>query len=94
VVDYTTTPLERAVQDVDLVLDGVGGATLRSSLAVLKRGSTLISIAGLPPTEAADKRGVRTLMSRGARERSLADVEPIHGGRPAHRDGAENVCAK
>ena len=65
VVDYTTTPLERVVQDVDLVLDGVGGETLLHSLAVLKPGGTLISIAGLPPQEAAQARGVRALMSRG-----------------------------
>lgn len=65
VVDYTTTPLERVVQDVDLVLDTVGGATLLQSLAVLKPGGTLISIAGLPPLEEAQARGVRAMMSRG-----------------------------
>src|SRR5712691_9910410 len=32
VVDYTTTPVESAVQEVDLVLDGVGGETLMGSL--------------------------------------------------------------
>ena len=58
VVDYTTTPVESVVQDVDLVLDGVGGETLISSLALLRRGGTLISIAGLPPQEQAQARGV------------------------------------
>jgi NADPH:quinone reductase-like Zn-dependent oxidoreductase len=58
VVDYTTTPVERVVQEVDLVLDGVGGETLISSLAALRRGGTLISIAGLPPQEEAQARGV------------------------------------
>src|SRR5438105_5248537 len=53
VVDYTTTPVESVVQDVDLVLDGVGAATLSSSLAVLKPGGTLISLAGPPPQEQA-----------------------------------------
>jgi NADPH:quinone reductase-like Zn-dependent oxidoreductase len=38
VVDYTTTRVESVVQDVDLVLDGVGAQTLNSSLAVLKPG--------------------------------------------------------
>jgi len=65
VVDYTTTPVESVVQEVDLVLDGVGGETLSSSLAVLRRGGTLISIAGLPPQEQAQARGVRAMMSRG-----------------------------
>jgi NADPH:quinone reductase-like Zn-dependent oxidoreductase len=66
VVDYTTTPLESVVHDVDLVLDGVGAQTLSSSLAVLKPGGTLISIAGPPPQEQARVRGVRAAMSRGA----------------------------
>jgi NADPH:quinone reductase-like Zn-dependent oxidoreductase len=65
VVDYTTTPLEDVVQDADLALDGVGMATLPHSLAVLKRGGILISIAGPPPLEQAQARGVRALMSRG-----------------------------
>jgi NADPH:quinone reductase-like Zn-dependent oxidoreductase len=66
VVDYTTTPVERVVQNVDLVLDGVGGETLSSSLATIRRGGMLISIAGLPPQEQAQGRGVRAMMSRGA----------------------------
>ena len=66
VVDYTTTPVESVVQEVDLVLDGVGGETLLSSLATIRRGGTLISIAGLPPQEQAQARGVRAMMSRGA----------------------------
>jgi NADPH:quinone reductase-like Zn-dependent oxidoreductase len=66
VVDYTTTPVESVIQDVDLVLDGVGTETLSSSLAVLKPGGTLISIAGPPVQEQARARSVRALMSRGA----------------------------
>src|SRR5712692_1310706 len=65
VVDYTTTPVESVVQDVDLVLDGVGGETLSSSLAALRRGGTLISIAGPPSQEQAQAHGVRAMMSRG-----------------------------
>ena len=65
VVDYTTTPVESVVQDVDLVLDGVGAATLSSSLAALRHGGTLISIAGLPSAEQAQARGVHAMMSRG-----------------------------
>lgn len=66
VVDYTTTPLERMVHDVDLVLDGVGAETMLHSLAVLRHGGTLISIAGPPPQAEAQARGVHALMSRGS----------------------------
>lgn len=71
VVDYTTTPVESVVQDVDLVLDGVGESTLGSSLAVIKRGGTLVSIAWPPPEERARSRGVRAVMSRGTATVSL-----------------------
>src|SRR5258707_3584759 len=67
VVDYTTTPVESVVQGVDLALDYVGEKTLRSSLAALKPGGTLISIAGPPPQEEAQARGIRaTMTSRAA----------------------------
>jgi NADPH:quinone reductase-like Zn-dependent oxidoreductase len=71
VVDYTTTPVESVVQDVDLVLDGVGAGTLSSSLAVLKSGGTLISLAGPPSQEQAKARGVRATMIRSQPSREL-----------------------
>ncbi len=78
VVDYTMTPVERVVQEMDLVLDGVGGETLSSSLATLRRGGTLISIAGPPPQEQAQARGVRAMMSRGAmKRRSSSSIAPL-----------------
>ena len=36
-IDYVTTPFESAVQDVDLVLDTIGGDTLRRSFQLLKK---------------------------------------------------------
>ncbi len=77
VVDYTTTPVESVVQDVDLVLDGVGGETLLRSLATIRRGGTLISIAGLPPQEQAQARGVRVMMSRGAASAPLQTLTQL-----------------
>jgi NADPH:quinone reductase-like Zn-dependent oxidoreductase len=62
VIDYTKTPPQSVVQHVDLVLNGVGGETLLSSLATLRRGGTLISIASPPPQQEAQVRGVRAMM--------------------------------
>lgn len=59
VIDYTTTPVEQAVHDVDLVFDAVGGKTLEFSLRVLKRGGTLVTIAGQPSEEKVRERDVR-----------------------------------
>jgi len=59
VIDYTSTPVEKAAHDVDLVLDTVGAKTLEGSLLVLKRGGTLVTIAGQPSQEKAQELGVR-----------------------------------
>jgi NADPH:quinone reductase-like Zn-dependent oxidoreductase len=61
VLDYTSPLPENTVHDVDLVLNTVGGETLESSLSILKRGGTLISIAGRPPQEKAQQLGVRAV---------------------------------
>ncbi|HLZ59915.1 MAG TPA: NADP-dependent oxidoreductase, partial [Ktedonosporobacter sp.] len=65
VVDDTATPVESVVQDVDLVIHGGGAATLSSSLAILRRGGTLISNAGLPSPAQLQERGVRAMTSGG-----------------------------
>ena len=95
VVDYTTTTVESVVQDVDLVLDGVGAETLSSSLAVLKPGGTLISLAGLPPQEQARERGVRATMIRSQRSREVlmffSQGADIDGAAPMPRHLNRNV---
>jgi NADPH:quinone reductase-like Zn-dependent oxidoreductase len=59
VVDYTKTRVEDEVHDIDLVFDTVGGETLASAWPTLKRGGTLVSIAGQPDEAKARGLGVR-----------------------------------
>jgi len=59
VVDYETARFEEVAHDVDLVLDTVGGETLKRSWAVLKPGATLVSIAEPPPEPDAIRAGAR-----------------------------------
>jgi len=59
VIDYNTTRFEDAARDCDVVLDGVGGETLRRSFAVLRDGGRLISIVGVPPNAETRGRDVR-----------------------------------
>jgi NADPH:quinone reductase-like Zn-dependent oxidoreductase len=61
VIDYTTTPFEQVVQDVDIVLDTIGGETQRRSVAVVKPGGTLVSLLEPPSPELAQERGIRAL---------------------------------
>ncbi len=60
VIDYTTTPVADAARDVDLVFDTVGGAALAGVWPALKRGGTLVSIAGQADEAQARERDVRT----------------------------------
>jgi NADPH:quinone reductase-like Zn-dependent oxidoreductase len=60
VIDYTTTNVEDAVNDVDVVVDTVGGEVAAHSLSVLKPGGILVTVAGVADAEAAAARGVRT----------------------------------
>jgi len=60
-VDYTTESFEKLVHDVDLVLDAVGGDTLRRSWAALGTDGSLISIVeepGQPPADHPDAHGM------------------------------------
>lgn len=61
VIDYTMTPFEQVVRDVDLVLDTIGGETLQRSLKVVKRGGTLVSLLEQPSQEQAQARSIRAL---------------------------------
>lgn len=61
VVDYTTTAFEQVAQDVDLVLDTIGGETLQRSMLVVKRGGTLVSLLEQPSQEQARELGIRAM---------------------------------
>ncbi|WAM00398.1 NADP-dependent oxidoreductase [Streptomyces sp. Je 1-369] len=60
-IDYTVTDFSEAVRDVDVVLDGVGGAYGDRSLPVLRRGGHLVTLpdpGGLPNPQRAAELGV------------------------------------
>ncbi|WP_234628751.1 NADP-dependent oxidoreductase [Afifella sp. H1R] len=60
VIDYTRTPPEEVVHDLDLVVDAVGGPRTGRFLATLKPGGALFPIfpLGFAGTEEAEKRGI------------------------------------
>jgi NADPH:quinone reductase-like Zn-dependent oxidoreductase len=59
-IDYTATPVEQAVSEVDVVLDTVGGETMEQSWRLLKPGGILVELVGMPDQEAAQRYRVRT----------------------------------
>ena len=58
VIDYAATPFEQVVHDVDLVLDTIGGETLRRSVQVVRTGGTLISLLETPSSALAQQYGI------------------------------------
>jgi NADPH:quinone reductase-like Zn-dependent oxidoreductase len=62
VINYSTTPFETAVSEVDVVLDTIGGDTQERSWKVLKPGGILVSTVQAPAQETADSHGVRQAM--------------------------------
>ena len=59
VIDYPNTPFEKSVQQVDVVLDTIGGDTQERSWAVLKPGGFLVALVQAPSQETANEYGVR-----------------------------------
>lgn len=58
VFDYSSERFEEIVQNVDFVLDMVGGDTLARTWSVMKHGGRLASIAGQPPLMKAKQHGI------------------------------------
>ncbi|OBZ17946.1 alcohol dehydrogenase [Bacillus sp. FJAT-26390] len=61
VIDYTESRFEEHASQVDHLLDTVGGDTLARSWSVVRKGGTLVSIAGQPAPDRAEQLGVRIL---------------------------------
>jgi NADPH:quinone reductase-like Zn-dependent oxidoreductase len=59
-IDYTTERFEQVAEDVDVVLDTIGGDTQERSWKVLKQGGVLASIVQPPDDEKARKFSVRS----------------------------------
>jgi NADPH:quinone reductase-like Zn-dependent oxidoreductase len=63
VVDYTKGFVEWGLKDVDAVIDTVGGEALEGAYGLLKKGGTLVSVAGQVSAEKAKEHGVTALGS-------------------------------
>ncbi|GAA6623595.1 NADP-dependent oxidoreductase [Scytonema sp. NUACC26] len=62
VIDYKATPFEQVVQNVDVVLDTLGGNTQARSYSVLKPGGILVSTPAPPDSKKAQEQGIRAEM--------------------------------
>ena len=58
-IDYKTQKFEEIAKDVDVVVDGVGGETLKRSYPVVKKGGMLVALVGRVDQAELDKYGIR-----------------------------------
>ena len=65
VVDYRAVDVASTVKDVDLVVDCVGGETLKRSFGLLRKGGLLITIVAPPDEALAKQHGVTARFERG-----------------------------
>ena len=63
-IDYTKTKFEDIAKDVDVVLDAVGGDTLKRSYGVVKKGGIIVSIVDEPEQAALETHGIRGVSIR------------------------------
>ena len=61
-IDYTARHFEDVAENIDVVLDTIGGDTQRRSWQVLKRGGILVSLVQPPSENKAKEHGVRGIM--------------------------------
>ncbi|MFG3250353.1 NADP-dependent oxidoreductase [Streptomyces sp. NPDC048187] len=105
VIDYRSVRFEDAVSDVDVVLDGIGGATAERSVRVLRDGGRLVTLPGPDDVPAApdgvratwmlvepDHHGLRevaALVERGAVRPVVETVLPLAEAAKAHEIGEQ-----
>lgn len=63
-IDYNEAPFETVVQDVDAVIDTVGGGTIDRSWGVIRPGGILVTVAGRVAEDAGKAQGVRAASVR------------------------------
>jgi NADPH:quinone reductase-like Zn-dependent oxidoreductase len=63
VVDYKKDAGESGIKDVDVVIDAVGGEALDNAYGFLRKGGTLVTVAGQASAEKAKERGIKALGS-------------------------------
>lgn len=73
-IDYTAGPFENAVKDLDAVIDTVGGDLPQRSLAVLRPGGAIASVAARLTPEFGQERGVRVVAPGAAPSSQLQHI--------------------
>ncbi len=78
-IDYRTQKFEEVVNDIDFVLDGMGGEVLMNSVKVMRKGGSIISLPTPPPVieEAQELAGGNVSVSKLMVQSNGKDMETL-----------------
>jgi NADPH:quinone reductase-like Zn-dependent oxidoreductase len=76
-IDYSAGPFEQKVHDVDVVIDTVGGDVLQRSPLALRRGGTLVTVAGQLAEDFGKAQGIRAIRGGRAAVEKLKDISQL-----------------
>jgi NADPH:quinone reductase-like Zn-dependent oxidoreductase len=76
-IDYKKVSLESEVKDVDVVIDTVGGEVLENAYSLIKKGGTLVTVAGQASEAKASERGIKALGSGRGPTSLLANIAEL-----------------
>lgn len=76
-IDYSAGPFEEKVEDVDVVIDTVGGDIPQRSLQVLRRDGIFVTIAAQLPADFGRAEGIRAARGGRAAEARLKDISQL-----------------
>ena len=84
VIDYKKQDFEKVLSGYDIVLNSLGGDTLKKSLNVLKQGGKLISISGPPDVDFAKEQGLNWALQQVMRLLSFGIRRKARGRRVSY----------
>ena len=77
VIDYTAGPFEKAVHEVDAVIDTVGGDVHEHSLPTLHKGGIFVTVAAMLPEDFGRAQGIRFARAGRAAVTNLGEIREL-----------------
>jgi len=85
-VDYKIGSLEDDIRNADIIIDLVGGDALERAYGLLKKGGTLVTIAGQVSEEKAKSQGIKAVVSGRGPTALLKDIVELLAAKKIHSE--------
>jgi NADPH:quinone reductase-like Zn-dependent oxidoreductase len=85
-IDYKTGSLEKDLKDADIIIDLVGGEALEKAYGLVKKGGTVVTVAGQVSEEKAKSLGIRAVASGRGPTVLLEDITKLLANKSVHSE--------